>query len=79
MSEIKRNLKVVDDKVSLKEISEDTTGYLIQEVSYALMTRWFPNRLPTGEDYASWIKISLDDATAVVNHLVKKNLIEEAE
>lgn len=54
---------------------EEMIGSLIQEVSFALMRWWFPNRLPVGEDYQRWVEISLKDAEAVVTHLIKAGII----
>lgn len=53
---------------------EDALEALKEEMVIALMKRWFPNRLPTGEDYERWVEIALDDATAIVDHLVEKGM-----
>jgi len=50
---------------------------LVEEAAYALMKRWFPNRLPTGEDYLKWVEISVADATAVVEHFVDSGILTE--
>jgi len=49
---------------------------LTQEIAYALMRWWFPNRLPTGEDYKKWVEISLQDAKAVSEHLITLGIIK---
>lgn len=55
---------------------EQMVGALIQEVSFALMKWWFPNRLPVGDDYQRWVEISLKDAEAVVTHLMTVGIIK---
>lgn len=55
---------------------EQMVGALVQEVSFALMKWWFPNRLPVGDDYQRWVEISLKDAEAVVTHLMTVGIIK---
>lgn len=64
--------------VETKEINneEDLTDALTQEVAYALLRWWFPNRLPVGEDYKRWVEISLKDAEAVTKHLIGLGIIK---
>ena len=50
---------------------------LVEEAAYALMKRWFPNRLPTGEDYLKWVEISVEDSTAVVEHFINSGILTE--
>lgn len=54
---------------------EDLKGALTQEIAFALMRWWFPNRLPTGDDYKRWVEISMKDAEAVTEHLITKGII----
>ena len=55
---------------------EQMIELLTREVSFALMKWWFPNRVPTGEDYDKWVDISLKDASAVVEHLMKIGILK---
>lgn len=57
--------KTIDDNV------------LVEEMSKALMKRWFPKKPPKGEDGEKWKQISLEDATAIYRHLVKIGVVEE--
>jgi hypothetical protein len=43
------------------------------------MQRWFPGRLPTGEDFERWTEIALADASAVIAHFMERGIIVEAE
>lgn len=52
---------------------------LIDEMVIALMKWWFPNRLPTGDDYEKWVEIALADANAIYKHLIKIGVLEELE
>ena len=72
-------LEVVRTEVSLPEIPSDLVISLIQEAATALMQRWFPNRLPTGEDFERWTEIALADASAVIAHFMERGIIVEAE
>lgn len=72
-------LEVVRTEVSLPEIPSDLVISLIQEAATALMQRWFPGRLPTGEDFERWTEIALADASAVIAHFIERGIIVEAE
>jgi len=72
-------LEVVRAEISLPEIPSDLVISLIQEAATALMQRWFPNRLPTGEDFERWTEIALADASAVIAHFMERGIIVEAE
>ena len=72
-------LEVVRTEISLPEIPSDLVISLIQEAATALMQRWFPNRLPTGEDFERWTEIALADASAVIAHFMERGIIVEAE
>jgi hypothetical protein len=72
-------LEVVRTEISLPEIPSDLVISLIQEAATALMQRWFPNRLPTGEDFEKWTEIALSDASAVIAHFMERGIIVEAE
>lgn len=65
---------VAEEKLKL-ELSKSTENALVQEAAFALMRRWFPNRLPTGDDYKKWIEISLEDAEAVIEHFINSGII----
>lgn len=53
----------------------DIKMMLIEEASYALLKRWFPNRLPTGEDFEKWTEIAIADATAVIEWYEEKKIL----
>jgi hypothetical protein len=72
-------LEVVRTEISLPEIPSDLVISLIQEAATALMQRWFPGRLPTGEDFERWTEIALADASAVIAHFIERGIIVEAE
>jgi hypothetical protein len=72
-------LEVVRTEISLPEIPSDLVISLIQEAATALMQRWFPGRLPTGEDFERWTEIALADASAVIAHFMERGIIVEAE
>jgi hypothetical protein len=72
-------LEVVRTEVSLPEIPSELVISLIQEAATALMQRWFPNRLPVGEDFERWTEIALADASAVIAHFMERGIIVEAE
>lgn len=72
-------LEVVRTEVSLPEIPSDLIISLIQEVATALMQRWFPDRLPTGDDFERWTEIALADGSAVIAHFIERGIIVEAE
>ena len=65
---------VFENKESVYELTDADKNSLIQEAAFALMKRWFPNRLPTGDDYKKWTEISLEDATAVVEHFINEGI-----
>ena len=73
------DLEVVRSEIALPEIPSDLVISLIQEAATALMQRWFPNRLPTGEDFEKWTEIALADASAVIAHFIEQGIIVEAE
>lgn len=52
---------------------------LIDEMVIALMKYWFPNRLPTGDDYEKWVEIAMGDSNAIYRHLVSMGVVEEME
>lgn len=58
----------------LQRISE-MEEFLIEEVATALLKRWFPKRLPVGDDFEKWTEIALADSTAVVKHLIEKQIL----
>ena len=60
--------------VTTKTIDDNV---LVEEMSKALMKRWFPKNPPKGEDGEKWKEISLEDATAIYRHLVKIGVVEE--
>ena len=72
-------LEVVRTEISLPEIPSDLVISLIQEAATALIQRWFPDRLPTGEDFEKWTEIALVDASAVIAHFIERGIIVEAE
>jgi hypothetical protein len=73
------NLEIVRTEISLPEIPSELVISLIQEAATALMQRWFPNRLPAGEDFERWTEIALADASAVIAHFIERGIIVEAE
>ena len=72
-------LEVVRTEISLPEVPSELVISLIQEAATALMQRWFPSRLPTGEDFERWTEIALADASAVIAHFMERGIIVEAE
>jgi hypothetical protein len=75
----RQELEIVRTEISLPEIPSDLVISLIQEAATALMQRWFPGRLPTGEDFERWTEIALADASAVIAHFIERGIIVEAE
>lgn len=73
------DLEVVRSEVALPEIPSELVISLIQEAAMALIQRWFPNRLPTGEDFEKWTEIALADASAVIAHFIERGIIVEAQ
>lgn len=64
-------------EVALPEIPSDLVIALIQEAATALMQRWFPEKLPVGDDFEKWTEIALADASAVIAHFVERGIIVE--
>ena len=77
--ETKPDLEIVRTEVGLPEMPSELIIALVQEAATALMQRWFPDRLPTGEDFEKWTEIALADASAVIAHFVERGIIVEAE
>ena len=73
------DLEVVRTEVGLPEMPSELVIALVQEAATALMQRWFPGRLPTGEDFEKWTEIALADASAVIAHFIERGIIVEAE
>ena len=73
------DLEVIRTEVTLPEVPSELVIALIQEAATALIQRWFPNRLPTGEDFEKWTEIALADASAVIAHFMERGIIVEAE
>jgi hypothetical protein len=73
------DLEVVRGEVALPEVPSELVISLIQEAATALIQRWFPNRLPTGDDFEKWTEIALADASAVIAHFIERGIIVEAE
>lgn len=73
------DLEVVRTEIALPEVPSELVIALIQEAATALIQRWFPNRLPTGEDFEKWTEIALADASAVIAHFMERGIIVEAE
>jgi hypothetical protein len=72
------HLTLLEGEGEKDAISSETFDFLVEEASLALLARWFPKNPPTDKaDYEKWVEIALDDATAVISHLVKKNFIGE--
>lgn len=66
-------LKVIEGEAFPETLKQE----LVEEAAYALMKRWFPNRLPTGEDYEKWIEISIADSMAVIEHFINAGILAE--
>jgi len=66
-------LKVIEGENFPETLKRD----LVEEGAYALMKRWFPNRLPTGDDYLKWVEISVADSTAVIEHFINAGILAE--
>lgn len=75
----RNGLESVKTEVGLPEMPSDLVIALVQEAATALMQRWFPGRLPTGEDFEKWTEIALADASAVIAHFIERGIIVEAE
>ena len=73
------DLEVVRSEVGLPEMPSELVIALVQEAATALMQRWFPDRLPTGEDFEKWTEIALADASAVIAHFIERGIIVEGD
>ena len=72
------HLKLVNGEGEEEVVSPETFDFLVEEASLALLARWFPNKPPTDKaDYEKWVEIAVDDATAVITHLIDKKFIGE--
>ena len=72
------HLKLVKGEGEKEVVSSETFDFLVEEASLALLARWFPKNLPTNkDDYEKWLEIAVDDATAVITHLIDKKFIGE--
>ena len=72
------HLKLVEGEGEKEVVSPETFDFLVEEASLALLARWFPNKPPTDKaDYEKWVEIAVDDATAVITHLIDKKFIGE--
>ena len=72
------HLKLVEGEGEKEVVSPDTFDFLVEEASLALLARWFPKNPPTDEaDYQRWVEIAVEDATAVITHLIEKKFIGE--
>ena len=72
------HMKLVNGEVVKEVVSPETFDFLVEEASLALLARWFPNKPPTDKaDYEKWVEIAVDDATAVITHLIDKKFIGE--
>ena len=74
----KNYLKVIEGEGKKDAVSTETFDFLVEEASLALLARWFPKNPPTDEnDYQRWVEIAVEDATAVISHLIEKKFIGE--
>ena len=82
--EVETRLHLVDNPATPEEMDMQTEflqkisemeEFLIEEVATALLKRWFPKRLPVGDDFEKWTEIALADSTAVVKHLIEKQIL----
>ena len=74
----KNYLKVIEGEGKKDAVSTETFDFLVEEASLALLARWFPKNPPTDEvDYQRWVEIAVEDATAVITHLIEKKFIGE--
>jgi hypothetical protein len=72
------HLKLVEGEGEKEVVSPETFDFLVEEASLALLARWFPKNPPTDEnDYQRWVEIAVEDATAVITHLIEKKFIGE--
>ena len=71
-------LKVIEGEGKKDAVSTETFDFLVEEASLALLARWFPKNPPKNKaDYEKWLEIAVDDATAVITHLIDKKFIGE--
>jgi hypothetical protein len=76
----KDHLTLIEGEGQKDAVSTDTFDFLVEEASLALLARWFPKNMPTDEnDYQRWVEIAVEDATAVITHLIENKFIGEAE
>jgi hypothetical protein len=72
------HLKLVKGEGEKEVVSPETFDFLVEEASLALLARWFPKNPPKNKaDYEKWLEIAVDDATAVITHLIDKKFIGE--
>lgn len=72
------HLKLVNGEGEKEVVSPETFDFLVEEASLALLARWFPKNPPANkDDYEKWLEIAVDDATAVITHLIDKKYIGE--
>ena len=72
------HLKLVNGEGEKEVVSPETFDFLVEEASLALLARWFPKNLPTDKaDYEKWLEIAVEDASAVISHLIDKKFIGE--
>ena len=72
------HLKLVNGEGEKEVVSPETFDFLVEEASLALLARWFPKNLPTNkDDYEKWLEIAVEDASAVISHLIDKKFIGE--
>lgn len=72
------HLKLVKGEGEKEVVSSETFDFLVEEASLALLARWFPKNPPTDKaDYEKWVEIAVDDASAVISHLIDKKFIGE--
>jgi hypothetical protein len=74
----KEHLTLINGGGEKDAVSSETFDFLVEEASLALLARWFPKNPPTDEvDYQKWVEIAVEDATAVITHLIEKKFIGE--
>ena len=72
------HLKLVEGEGEKEVVSPETFDFLVEEASLALLARWFPKNLPANKaDYEKWLEIAVEDASAVISHLIDKKFIGE--
>jgi len=72
------HLKLVNGEGEKDVVSPETFDFLVEEASLALLARWFPKNLPANkDDYEKWLEIAVEDASAVISHLIDKKFIGE--